>query len=36
MAQLLFQVDLEGIKVAESVAVLEEESYLKKIKERVA
>jgi hypothetical protein len=35
MAQLLFQVDLEGIKDAESVADLEEESYMKMIKKRV-
>jgi hypothetical protein len=36
MAQLLFQVDVEGIKDAESNSDLEEESYLKMIQERVA
>jgi hypothetical protein len=35
LAQLLFQVNLEGVKDAESVAYLDEESYLKMIKERV-
>jgi hypothetical protein len=35
MAQLLFQVDVEGIKDAENNSDLEEESYLKMINARV-
>jgi hypothetical protein len=35
MAQLLYHVDLEGVKVAESVSVLNEVFYLRMIKRRV-